>query len=667
MRTARLAFLRGLLPLWACLFTLILPPPARAALTVVLGRVDAGSFVLEGVELLVPEGNTLPGSLTIRKLNAAGRHWRDVGVDCGQMQLSGGQFRCSGGRVRGVAGLEEARLTLEADASAGRASGTVAWGGGKIVFRRESRSRVSIGLSGITLRALARLVGRLPEGMDLSGRLNGTLTQRNGVWAAGLKFNDLSFSDASGMRAGEALELAVSARAEIESPENAAWQIDLNWSRGDMFWNPVLLASGWQLTAQGHLAGDELRVDSARISGPGLASVGASGAIDVPSRSVLHAQVDVTGADLAQLVPQFVLPVYLPDQMDRWRVAGSASGHLSWASGALQSAALALDDAGFSYLGQRFRVGPIKGNMPWRRGQRSRWTLEVDGLHWQSLSFAPFSVAAAVSDRQLVLEPARLPLLDGAIVIDALNFVQTDDHWRGTGSFYAEPISLAMLTEALELPSMSGTVSIAAPGITVTPDRLGMSGAMVISLFDGYVQATDLQVADPFGLLPRLTADISAEHLDLAQLTQTFSFGSVSGFIDASVDDLVLAKWKPVSFDARVRSSSGDYERRISQRAVENITALGGAGAMAAVQRSVLRLFSDFGYREIGLSCQLRGNVCRMAGLEGDGEGEGPFRVVAGGGIPALDVIGYNRRVDWAELVDRLERAISDGAEPIVK
>lgn len=35
-----------------------------------------------------------------------------------------------------------------------------------------------------------------------------------------------------------------------------------------------------------------------------------------------------------------------------------------------------------------------------------------------------------------------------------------------------------------------------------------------------------------------------------------------------------------------------------------------------------------------------------------------------GGGIPALNVIGYNRRVDWSELVNRLQRVVADNVTP---
>ena len=139
--------------------------------------------------------------------------------------------------------------------------------------------------------------------------------------------------------------------------------------------------------------------------------------------------------------------------------------------------------------------------------------------------------------------------------------------------------------------------------------------------------------------------------LDLDLVTRAFSFGSITGRIDAQVNGLELANWLPVKFDARVESSPGNYRKRISQRAVENITSLGGSSASAAIQRTALRFFDEFGYSRIGWSCKLRNGVCEMGGV---GPGTGGYVIVEGGGVPAITVMGYNRAVDWEELIARL-------------
>ena len=148
-------------------------------------------------------------------------------------------------------------------------------------------------------------------------------------------------------------------------------------------------------------------------------------------------------------------------------------------------------------------------------------------------------------------------------------------------------------------------------------------------------------------------------------MTEAFSFGGMTGFIDADLYGIELAHWRPVRFDAAIRSSPGRYPKRISQRAVQNIGAMGGPGVGLALQRGFLGFFETFGYREIGLSCVLDDGVCIMGGI-GDST-SGGFEIVRGGGIPALNIMGYNRRVDWNEFIDRLQRVIESNTAPVIR
>jgi len=169
---------------------------------------------------------------------------------------------------------------------------------------------------------------------------------------------------------------------------------------------------------------------------------------------------------------------------------------------------------------------------------------------------------------------------------------------------------------------------------------------------------------EPFGRAPRFLGDFTARNLDLDLLTSTFSFGRMQGRIDADVKELELADWKPVTFDVAVRSSPGDYRKRISQQAVQNISALGGGGASAAIQRSFLRVFEEFGYDKLGLSCRLNNGICAMGGVEDAPQG---YVIVKGGGIPSLTVLGYNRNVSWETLLARVQGIIAGNVKPTIQ
>ncbi len=144
-------------------------------------------------------------------------------------------------------------------------------------------------------------------------------------------------------------------------------------------------------------------------------------------------------------------------------------------------------------------------------------------------------------------------------------------------------------------------------------------------------------------------------------MTSVFDFGRITGRLDGTIDGLRLVNWKPVAFKASLHTT-GDGGK-ISQRAVNNLTALGGGGMISGLQGIVLKLFDTFGYRHIGISCQLKGSVCHMSGLKPVGGG---YLIVEGRGLPHLSVIGHQHEVSWPTLIARLKAAIH-GAPPVVK
>ena len=91
-----------------------------------------------------------------------------------------------------------------------------------------------------------------------------------------------------------------------------------------------------------------------------------------------------------------------------------------------------------------------------------------------------------------------------------------------------------------------------------------------------------------------------------------------------------------------------------SQRAVTSISSLGGGGGSvsAALQSGFLRFFKTFHYDRLGLSCQLRNDVCLMSGLEPTETG---YYIVKGGGLPRIDIIGNAGRVDWPTLLAQIQ------------
>ena len=104
--------------------------------------------------------------------------------------------------------------------------------------------------------------------------------------------------------------------------------------------------------------------------------------------------------------------------------------------------------------------------------------------------------------------------------------------------------------------------------------------------------------------------------------------------------------------------------QRISQRAVQDLTSVGNASIVSSLQAKLIGFFDDFGYSRIGIACRLSDEVCAMDGLGSAGEG---FIIVEGSGLPRLTVVGYNRRVDWPTLVERLAAVGTGDVKPVVE
>jgi hypothetical protein len=154
-----------------------------------------------------------------------------------------------------------------------------------------------------------------------------------------------------------------------------------------------------------------------------------------------------------------------------------------------------------------------------------------------------------------------------------------------------------------------------------------------------------------------MTADIEIQKLDLDQLTKKFEFGNITGRLSGYINTLELENWHPVTFFAWLGTpDDDDSSHRISQKAVKNIASIGGGAASDLLSRSFLGFFETFGYDKIGVGCYLHNGVCQMQGLEAIGEG---YYLIKGGGLPRIDVLGYNPQVNWDVLVERLGRVAS--------
>ena len=254
-----------------------------------------------------------------------------------------------------------------------------------------------------------------------------------------------------------------------------------------------------------------------------------------------------------------------------------------------------------------------------------------------------------------LLVQSSIPLLGGVFDIKQFDWQHNaDDEPKVFFEGGINNVSLEKLSNALDWTPLSGNISGYIPGVDYQNKTLTVMGGLKVNVFDGTININKLALSGLFTDFSRFYMDMEIDKLDLHVLTQKFKMGEIEGRISGFINNLYLENWQPITFYAWLGTPEDDDSRhRISQKAVENIASIGGAGAADFISKGFLRFFDTFGYDQLGFGCYLHQGVCQLMGVQAAEQG---YYIIKGGGIPRIDVIGYNPQVDWNILMQRLSR-----------
>jgi hypothetical protein len=512
--------------------------------------------------------------------------------------------------------------------------------------------------------------------VDLSGWVAGRDRElRRAGWRGTL--SGLNLSDAEGLYMGEGMEASFEGRL---THETALWQIDsgLSWHAGEIL-TPFsyLDASAYPISLQGKLMLSEdfetLALRDIRLQQEALLDLQMQSDLRLTGDPLFERlTISIEPFQAGDLYHEVVQPALAGTPWGRFEMAGKADLSLDL-QGQTMSLELglkdfSLDDAQSDGEPKRLGLYGATGRLYWDRGGGRH----SSHLSWQAghllehIDIGPGRVDFEIADEGLRLsQPLRLPLLDGTLVVNRFDMEALGKpNQRLQFDGFIEPISMDTLSRALGWPPLSGKLSGMIPGVNYEQGQLSVDGVLLVRIFDGDILIRELKSRGLFGVYPQLSADIELKNLDLESLTRTFSFGRITGRLDGYVRELRLEDWAPVAFDSRFYTPEKDDSRhRISQRAVDNISNLGGAGLSGSLARSFLRFFKEFGYKRIGIGCRLQSGICDMRGA---GKAQQGYYLVEGSGIPRIDIIGYNTTADWSRLVEQLKQITTSG-EPLVQ
>jgi len=509
--------------------------------------------------------------------------------------------------------------------------------------------------------------GLVPEGIrqaaglsTLAGQIDGMFRYANGAMHANIEIGNLEFDSPDGRFAGAGIGLELDLDWQ---PSDAAMRVQSRWNAGEFLLGPVYLPPPGHPVAL-NLAATRLpdaawRVDQARLAGRDMFDLQLAGRLELgQGLSIENMDVELAYADLQSLWRQGLASLAGAQGWGQLRPTGRLQGRMRVEHNAVASLGMQLSEAGIEDGAERIGISDLGAWVEWEADRKSL----AANADWSGARLFRIPLGAAAvgvnSAGDGVLEltaPLRLPLLDGALVLEQLKWRDWTSARRQLDvDARLEPVDLGRLTRTLGWTEFGGQISGRFPGIRLSGNAIGVQGGLDLDLFGGTARVQHLSVERPFGTLPALAADIEFDALDLDQVTGAFEFGRMQGLLSGHVDNLRLLDWRPVAFDAWFETLDDSPGRRISQQAVDSISTISGGGA-AALSGPLLGIFDDFPYRKAGLGCSLRNNVCHMRGLR-DSDSAG-YLILEGRSLPRLDIIGYQRRVDWPRLLSQLAAA----------
>ncbi|SDF62166.1 hypothetical protein [Dyella sp. 333MFSha] len=642
---------------------------ARAGLSVGADSVVVPGLSMTGVEAdiaPVSGGTGVTLALTAQKADIAAMGWRKIGLDlAGRLDRDElGRWNFDGDlRLRGAPGGAWTRATVHmvADESANTLEVSIRQDSSlaQVALPMDQTSHAQITLKNLPAGWLQGLLSTVWSGRTTTGRVNADLALDvlDGGLQAGGQFalDGVGFDSPGGKLAGE--KLSGSGRLGVDNQADATViDLDAALRGGALLLGPLyadLPGHAVQLSLSARSQKGALAVRKLRLTDPDALQL--EGEVDFAATGDLSVlRLDRFNARFPAAYTRYGKGLLRSMGVESLDADGDASGHLAFGPKGLESFAVQTVGLDLARGDGQFGVQGLHGAIDWNvTDDRPATKLGWRALQVQRIPNGAADASLRSTGGTLALQkPFAIPVLDGQLRVQSLAWKPAATRGdRLQTSLALTQVDMAAFCRALGWPEFRGTVGGAVPSLRYVDDRVELAGGLSLNVFDGFVDITGMSLAQPFSAAPILTGNISLRKLDLALMTSVFDFGSITGRLDGGIDDLRLVGWKPAAFKAHLLADSGG---RISQKAVNNLTSVGGGGIAGGLQGTVLKIFKTFGYKRIGLSCTLKGDLCSMGGL---GAAKDGYTIVEGSGLPRLTVVGHQREVDWPTLVRRLEAA----------
>jgi hypothetical protein len=537
----------------------------------------------------------------------------------------------------------------------------------------------------IELRARTLAVKR-PNRLDVSAgqfRFDGTMDKQRDepVKVAGaVRISQAGFASADGSKVGE--KLAVSGHVETIAGHNSgaialAGKLDIG--EGEVLWGKFfadLKPQRPSLEFDGEYAndGDVIRVRNAKLSLASVGGVSVKGEIERASETpVMRLEIQSSDLQAAGAFEFFIRETLNRTYpiLDRLAVAGRI-GLIVEATGALDEPTLEgelrLRGGGIGAKAKNWDLAGIELLLPFRvrypaapsdraLAKMPAGLLTVASARFGSEALPAIRAPLSLWNNRLEFhQPIRLPIYSGLLEISRVSWKDIIAAPQALSlSLEAQRLQLLKLTKALGWHPFGGTLSASIPKIEWTGESLRSQGRIEVDVFGGRAQIGQLEIENPFSSFPSIKLDARFQDIQLEQASETFAFGRVTGILEGTVGDLVIANKQPSQFRADIHSvEKPGFSQRISVEALNKITVLSSGNDAGALYGGLAGLFDNFRYSKLGFRATLKNDKLVLRGVESRDRQE--YLVVGSFIPPTVNVISHTQEIAFSELLRRLER-----------
>jgi hypothetical protein len=429
---------------------------------------------------------------------------------------------------------------------------------------------------------------------------------------------------------------------------------------------------------------DELRLRRLDLSVANVGQVGLSGTLQQFSQRPI-ASIQVNGTNIQ---PSSVFDFFIRETLSRSHpildqlTLGGRVDLAARVSGTLDDLSvdgnLQVRRGSLRVKSDKWQVGPINLALPFRihlpaaTGEGSSATIPAGTLAIESLRFGAEPIPEIKTPVSLwnntlkFGQPIRLSIYGGTIEIRNLEWADLiEDPLSFSLAIEAKDLQLQRLTESLGWYRFGGTLSGSIPKVEMAGNVLRSEGQIEIGVFGGQMHVSTTEIENPFSSLPAIKLNARFQDIHLEQASETFAFGRISGILEGTISDLIIANGQPSQMQADVhtvaRSGSSQW---ISVEALNKITVLSSGEDGSLIYGGIASFFDEFRYSKLGFKASLRNDKLTLRGIESSDGKE--FLVVGSLLPPTVNVISHTREIGFSDLMKRLEQ-IQKSDKPQIK